>query len=156
MAWVYILRGSSGRHYIGSCVDLDARFEQHLRGHTATTKRLGDTLEIVAKKEVADAIAHAREQVMAGKKLSSGMKDAKDIFPTMMIKITEAGEKTGSLDSSMKDVSEFLDYQVSGSLKTLTALLEPLMIVVVGGLIGGIMLAVIAPIYGLISSVSPR
>ena len=52
MAWVYILRGSSGRHYIGSCVDLEARFEQHLRGHTATTKRFGDTLEIVAKKEI--------------------------------------------------------------------------------------------------------
>ena len=52
MAWVYILRGSSGRHYIGSCVDLDARFAQPLRGHTATTKRLGEKLEIVAKKEV--------------------------------------------------------------------------------------------------------
>ncbi len=52
MAWVYILRGSNGRHYIGSCVDLDARFAQHLRGHTATTKRLGEKLEIVAKKEV--------------------------------------------------------------------------------------------------------
>ena len=52
MAWVYILRGSSGRHDIGSCVDLDARFAQHLRGHTATTKRLGEKLEIVAKKEV--------------------------------------------------------------------------------------------------------
>ena len=51
MAWVYILRGSSGRHYIGSCVDLDARFAQHLRGHTVTTKRLGMKLEIVARKE---------------------------------------------------------------------------------------------------------
>ena len=53
MAWVYILRGSNGRHYIGSCVDLDARFAQHLRGHTATTKRLGPKLAIVAKKQVA-------------------------------------------------------------------------------------------------------
>ena len=52
MAWVYILKGSSGRHYIGSTVDLAARFAQHLRGHTATTKRLGGMLEIVAKKEV--------------------------------------------------------------------------------------------------------
>jgi predicted GIY-YIG superfamily endonuclease len=51
MAWVYILCGSSGRHYIGSCVDLDERLAQHLRGHTATTKRLGDKLELVAKKE---------------------------------------------------------------------------------------------------------
>jgi predicted GIY-YIG superfamily endonuclease len=60
MAWVYILRGSSGRHYIGSAVDLEARFRQHLRGHTATTKRLGDTLEIVAKKEVT-TLAKARK-----------------------------------------------------------------------------------------------
>ena len=50
MAWVYILRGSSGRHYIGSCVYLHSRFAQHLRGHTATTERLGGTIEIVAKK----------------------------------------------------------------------------------------------------------
>jgi len=60
MPWVYILRGSTGRHYIGSAVDLDARFAQHLRGHTATTKRLGDHLEIVAKKEVA-SLGEARK-----------------------------------------------------------------------------------------------
>jgi predicted GIY-YIG superfamily endonuclease len=59
MAWVYILRSSSGRHYIGSCVDLDARFAQHLRGHTATTKRLGAEIEIVASKEV-PTLGHAR------------------------------------------------------------------------------------------------
>ncbi len=52
MASVYILRASSGRHYIGSCVDLNVRFAQHLRGHTATTKRLGSGLEVVAKREV--------------------------------------------------------------------------------------------------------
>jgi predicted GIY-YIG superfamily endonuclease len=53
MPWIYILKGSSGRHYIGSAINLDARFGQHLRGHTATSKRLGDRLEIMAKKEVA-------------------------------------------------------------------------------------------------------
>ena len=52
MAWIYIPRGSGGRHYIGSAVDLDARFAQHLRDHTATTKRIGDKIEIVARKEV--------------------------------------------------------------------------------------------------------
>src|SRR5207244_9801962 len=51
MAWVYILRGSTGRHYIRSAIDLHARFAQHLGGHTATTKRLGEKLEIIAKKE---------------------------------------------------------------------------------------------------------
>jgi len=51
MAWVYILKGSSGRHYIGSTVDVQNRFGQHRRGHTHTTKRLGEALEIVASKE---------------------------------------------------------------------------------------------------------
>jgi len=60
MVWVYVIRGSTGRHYIGSAVDLNARFAQHLRDHTATTKRLGDSLEIVAKKEV-PTLAEARE-----------------------------------------------------------------------------------------------
>ena len=60
MPWIYILRGSNGRHYIGSAVDLDARFAQHLRGHTATTKRLGSQLEIVARKQVA-TLAEARK-----------------------------------------------------------------------------------------------
>jgi predicted GIY-YIG superfamily endonuclease len=52
MAWVYILQGATGRHYIGSTVDLDARFAQHLRGHTATTRRLGGERRIVAKQEM--------------------------------------------------------------------------------------------------------
>jgi predicted GIY-YIG superfamily endonuclease len=60
MVWVYILKESSRRHYIGSAVDLEARFAQHLRGHTATTKRLGDKLQIVAKKELA-TLKEARE-----------------------------------------------------------------------------------------------
>jgi len=60
MAWVYILRGSTGRHYIGSAIDLHARFAQHLGGHTATTKRLGEKLEIIAKKET-PTLREARE-----------------------------------------------------------------------------------------------
>jgi len=51
MAWVYILKGSTGRHYIGSTVDLEQRLEQHRRGHTHTTRRLGE-LALAAAKEV--------------------------------------------------------------------------------------------------------
>jgi predicted GIY-YIG superfamily endonuclease len=60
MAWVYILRGSNGRHYIWSAVDLDARLSQHLRGHTYTTKRLGENIEVVASKKVA-TLSEARD-----------------------------------------------------------------------------------------------
>ena len=69
MAWVCILQGSSGRHYIGSAVDLNARFAQHLRGHTHTTKRLGDRIEIIASKKVA-SLKEARriERLLKAKK----------------------------------------------------------------------------------------
>ena len=69
MPWVYIIRGSTGRHYIGSAIDLDARFAQHLRGHTATTRRLGNKLQIVAKKEV-PSVGDARklERILKRKK----------------------------------------------------------------------------------------
>ena len=70
-----------------------------------------------------------------------------------MLKITEAGEKSGSLDKSMQEASDYLDYQVSNSIKLVTALIEPIMLVGVGGMVGGMMLAIIAPIYGLIGQV---
>lgn len=109
--------------------------------------------EVVHKRDLQKAIAHSKELVMSGKKLSEGFKSARNVFPSIMIKITEAGEKTGSLDKSMKEISEFLNYQVDGTLKTITTLLEPLMLVFVGILIGGMMLSIIAPIYGLISQI---
>jgi predicted GIY-YIG superfamily endonuclease len=59
---------SSGRHYIGSAVVFDARFEQHLRGHTATKKRLGDRLEVVAKKVPTLAEARDIERLLKRKK----------------------------------------------------------------------------------------
>lgn len=112
--------------------------------------------EVVTRKDVGAAITHAKEVVSSGKKLSEGFKDSKNIFPSIMIKITEAGEKSGSLDKAMQDASDFLDYQVTGTLKTVTALIEPLMLVVVGVMIGGMMLAIIAPIYGLVGQVGGR
>lgn len=112
--------------------------------------------EVVLKEDVAKAIKRIQEMVISGKKISEGLKDAKKIFPSIMIKITEAGEKSGSLDKSMLDVSDYLDYQVSNTLRTVTALIEPIMLIVVGILVGGMMLAVIAPIYGMIGQVAPH
>lgn len=114
------------------------------------------TQEVVLKKEVSQAILRSKEMVISGNKLSEGLKTAKNIFPSIMIKITEAGEKSGSLDKSMQDASEYLDYQVSKTLSTIISLLEPIMLIVVGIIVGGMMLAIIAPIYGLIGQVGAR
>lgn len=109
--------------------------------------------DVVAKKDMAKAITHAKETVLSGRKLSEGFKDNRKIFPSMMIKITEAGEKTGSLDKSMQDISEYMDYEVSKTLASVTTLLEPVMLIFVGIMVGGMMLSIIAPIYGLVGQV---
>ena len=114
------------------------------------------TQEVVVKREVSRAIQKSKEMVISGNKLSEGLKATKNIFPSIIIKITEAGEKSGSLDKSMQDASEYLDYQVTTTLRTLTSLLEPIMLIVVGVIVGGMMLAIISPIYGLIGQVGPR
>jgi type II secretory pathway component PulF len=111
---------------------------------------------VVVKRKTAQIIANSREMVLAGKSLSEGFRAAKGYIPMMMIKLMESGEKTGSLERSMQDISEYFDYQVTNTLKTLTALLEPIMLVMVGVCVGGMMLAIIAPIYGMIGQVGAR
>ena len=68
-AWVYILRGSNGRHYIGSTVNLERRLGEHRRGHTHTTRRLGNDLELVANKAF-NSLEEARriERLLKAKK----------------------------------------------------------------------------------------
>src|ERR1035437_2934142 len=69
MAWTYILRGDSGRHYIGSTTNLERRLKEHRHGQTHTTKRLGDNLEIVAAEELSGLDgARALEREMKRKK----------------------------------------------------------------------------------------
>lgn len=120
------------------------------------TSALELTENVVVGRDVERGVRNAKEAVVSGKKLSEGFKISKKIFPSIAVRITEAGERSGSLDKSMSEISEFLDYQVSGKLKTTTALLEPILLVVIGGLVGGMMLAIIAPIYGLIGQVGGR
>ncbi len=120
------------------------------------TNALDLSEEVVRRKDIAAAIKYANETVLGGKNLSQGFKDQKKYFNSIIIKIVEAGEKTGTLDKSMQDISEQQDYRVTNSLKALTTLLEPVMLVVVGLLVGGVMLSIIAPIYGLIGQVSGR
>jgi type II secretory pathway component PulF len=112
--------------------------------------------DVVIRRKTAEIIRDSREMVFAGKSLSEGFRAGKGYIPSIMIKLMESGEKTGSLEKSMQDISEYFDYQVTTTLKTLTALLEPVLLVFVGFAVGGMMLAIIAPIYGLISQVGAR
>lgn len=109
--------------------------------------------DVASRLQTVKVIETSKSMVLSGKPFSEGLKAHKGYIPSLMIKLVEAGEKTGSLDKSLQDVSEFFDYQVTKTLSTLTALLEPIMLVVVGLVVGGLMMSIIAPIYGLISQV---
>ncbi len=112
--------------------------------------------EIVIKKDISRVILQAQDIVQSGKKLSEAFKGKKTAFPVIVVKIIEAGERTGTLDKSMQEIGEFMDYQVNSTLKTLVSLLEPLMLIFVGVLVGGMMMSIIAPIYGLISTIGSQ
>lgn len=109
--------------------------------------------DVVVKKEIFNTIVQARAMVTSGKKLSEGLKANKKFLPSIMIKIIEAGEKSGTLSRSLQDITEYMDYEVQSTLKTVTAMIEPIMLITVGVLIGGMMVSIIAPMYGLISQV---
>ncbi len=109
--------------------------------------------DVVMRRDVAEVIAVAQETILRGNRLSEAFRNKQTIFPSIILKIIEAGEKTGSLDKSMQDISDYMDYQVSNRLKSLTALLEPIMLVGTGLLVGGMMMSIIAPIYGLVGKI---
>lgn len=112
--------------------------------------------EVIVKSDLKKTISDARDKVESGKQFSDGLRTKNKIMPGMIVKLIEVGEKTGSLNQSMKDISEALGYEVTKRLETATALLEPLMLVFVGVAVGAMMLSIIGPIYGLISNVGIR
>ena len=111
---------------------------------------------LVLKKQVQDIVANSLKQVTSGKNIAEGLKLYPKIIPNFMIRVVEAGEKSGTLEKSFEELSEQFDSRVSTRLKTLTTLIEPLLLLIVGVMVGAIMLAIIAPIYKLIGNINPR
>ena len=110
------------------------------------------TLEIVAdtsgNRVIAAAVQKARESVRQGESLMAPLAES-PVFPPMVTRMIGIGEKTGSLEILLEKISEFYDDQVSATVKQLTSLIEPLMIAVMGILVGTIVLAVFLPIFEL-------
>ena len=117
------------------------------------TQALELVAEVVVRRSMNELLLNTKNMVLAGRPLSEGFRSSKGAVPSIVIKLVEAGEKTGTLDRSLQEIAEYFDYKVTYTLKSLTALLEPVMLVLVGVAVGGMMLAIIAPVYGLISQI---
>lgn len=112
-------------------------------------------LEIVAdtagNRVVAETVGRARSAIKEGEKISTPLFGSK-IFPVMVTQMIAVGEETGRLDQMLVKVSNFYDEEVDATLKGLTSLIEPLMIVGLGIIVGFIAVSVISPIYSLVGS----
>jgi len=91
-------------------------------------------------------ILEARAGVETGETLSAAM-GKQTVFPVMLIRMMQAGEKTGKVDDMMERIADFYDDEVETMLAGLTSLLEPLLIVFLGVVIGGIVLCMFLPIF---------
>jgi type IV pilus assembly protein PilC len=109
-----------------------------------------NALEIVSgatgNKVASRVILAGRSAVERGEPLSSAML-TQPVFPVMLVRMLQAGEKTGKIDEMMDSIADFYEDEVSTMLSGLTSLLEPLLMVFLGVVIGGIVLCMFLPIF---------
>ncbi|MEI6232462.1 MAG: type II secretion system F family protein [Planctomycetota bacterium] len=107
-------------------------------------------LEIVAStsgnKVVEEAVNNARESIRQGENLAKPLAQS-FVFPPMVVRMIAIGEKSGALEQLLEKISEFYDQQVEATVEQLTALIEPLMIGLMGLIVGGIVLSIFLPIF---------
>jgi type IV pilus assembly protein PilC len=116
-------------------------------------------LEIVSETAgnsvISKTVDSAKENVRQGHTLAEPLMES-SVFPPMVTRMVQIGEKSGSLEQLLEKISDFYDDQVSAAVKTLTSMIEPLMIGVMGFLVGGIVLAVFLPIFELQKQLGAR
>ncbi len=116
-------------------------------------------LDIVAdtagNRIIKDAVIKARESVRQGDTLARPLSES-PVFPPMVTRMIGIGEKTGSLEQLLEKISEFYDEQVRATVKALTSLIEPIMIAVMGVMVGTICLSVFLPIFELQKQLAAR
>jgi type IV pilus assembly protein PilC len=100
---------------------------------------------------VQQAIRRARERVINGTVLSESF-SAESLFPKIVIHMLRVGESTGGLDTSLRNISYFYTRDINESVGKVQALIEPVMTVAMGLILGWIMMAVLGPIYDTISN----
>ncbi|MBD2212609.1 type II secretion system F family protein [Calothrix sp. FACHB-156] len=127
-----------------------ARFSRTFGSLTRSGVPILTCLEIVrdtsGNQIVANAIDAARIEIQQGGMISVALqKDA--VFPAMAIQMISIGEETGELDGMLMKVADFYEDEVEQAVKALTSVLEPLMIVVLGGMVGTILLAMYLPMF---------
>ena len=111
---------------------------------------LNITARVAGNKVVEEAILETRSSIAEGKTIADPL-GASGIFPPMVVQMISVGEQTGALDSMLAKIADFYDAEVDQAVANLTTLLEPIMIVFLGVVVGGVIIAMYLPIFKLVT-----
>jgi type IV pilus assembly protein PilC len=133
-----------------------AKFTRTLGTMVSSGVPILDALDIVAKsagnKVVEDAIYYCREKISEGKTMAEPLAES-GVFPGMVVQMIAVGENTGALDQMLNKIADFYDEEVDASVDALTSLMEPIMLVLLGGIVGYFLVAMYLPIFGLAGAI---
>ncbi len=127
-----------------------ARFARTLATLSAAGVPILQSIEITATSSgnwvVEKALLKSRDAIREGIPIYKPL-EAEPVFPPMVTRMIAVGEETGDIDGMLTKIAEFYESEVDAAVKALTSIIEPLMIVVVGGIVGGIVIAMYLPMF---------
>jgi type IV pilus assembly protein PilC len=134
-----------------------ARFSRTFSGLIAAGVPMLEAIDITGKtsgnKVIERAMEEVRESVKKGGSLTQPMTRVPEAFPVMVTQMIGVGEETGALETMMTKVADFYEEQVDAAVKALTSILEPVMIVVVGAIVGFIVISMYLPMFKVYDSI---
>ena len=133
-----------------------SRFTRTLGTLIASGVSILEGLEITAKtagnRVIHDAVMESRASIAGGETIAAPLQKSK-VFPPMVISMIAVGEQTGGLDEMLSKIADFYDEEVDAAVEALLSLMEPVMIVVLGVVVGGMIIAMYLPIFNMINAV---
>ena len=133
-----------------------ARFTRTLGTLVSSGVSILEGLEITAKtagnRVIHDAVMGSRASIAGGETIAGPLKES-GVFPPMVVQMINVGEQTGGLDEMLTKIADFYDEEVDAAVETLLSAMEPIMIVVLGVVVGGMIVAMYLPIFDMINAV---
>jgi type IV pilus assembly protein PilC len=133
-----------------------ARFTRNFSTMMASGVPILQSLSIVGETSgnwvIEDALRKVQESVRQGKSISGPLAE-EPVFPSMVTQMIAVGEDSGSLETMLAKIADFYDDEVQSTAESLTALIEPLMIGVIGAVIGGMIVALYMPVFSIFEQI---
>jgi type IV pilus assembly protein PilC len=133
-----------------------ARFTRTLGTMLSSGVPILDALEIVARSAgnvvVEKAVMYVRARISEGKNVAQPLADTK-VFPPMVVQMIGVGEATGAMDAMLNKIADFYDDEVDVAVAALTSMIEPLMMVLLGGMVGAFLVAMYLPIFSIAQTI---